>query len=137
MINNTEQQAAISFLKGPSLIIAGAGTGKTHVLTEKIKKVIAEKLARPEEILALTFTEKAAAEMEERVDVALPLGYFQTYILTFHSFADRILREYGLHIGISPSYKILTETEGISFFRSHLDQFAEFDIMESSSATWV
>jgi DNA helicase-2/ATP-dependent DNA helicase PcrA len=74
---NKEQQDAIKFGDGPLLIIAGAGTGKTTVITERIKYLIFSKKVKPSEILALTFTEKAAREMEERVDVAMPYGYTQ------------------------------------------------------------
>ena len=73
---NSEQKKAVEYHQGPLLIVAGAGTGKTTVLTEKIKFIINKKLAKPEEILALTFTEKAAFEMEERVDREMPYGYF-------------------------------------------------------------
>ena len=68
---NKEQLEAVTHGAGPLLVIAGAGTGKTTVITERIKYLIAEGLARPGEILALTFTEKAAREMEERIDIAL------------------------------------------------------------------
>src|SRR5688500_6431246 len=81
---------------GPLLIIAGAGTGKTTVLTRRIAHRIATKRAKPEEILALTFTEKAAAEMAERVDQLIPYGYAETSISTFHAFGDRVLRETAL-----------------------------------------
>jgi len=118
-----EQQQAIDHLKGPSLIIAGAGTGKTTVLTEKIKRIVTKKKVKPENILALTFTEKAAFEMEERIDKALPYGYFQTWVMTFHGFADTLLREHGLHIGLSPSYKILSDAECILFLRNNLQEF--------------
>ena len=66
---NKEQQRAVEYKKGPLLIIAGAGTGKTTVITERIKHLILSFDAKPSELLALTFTEKAAREMEERVDV--------------------------------------------------------------------
>jgi DNA helicase-2/ATP-dependent DNA helicase PcrA len=122
-VPNEEQLKAIESTTGPSLIIAGAGTGKTFVLTEKIKRLVLNEKIPLDSILALTFTEKSALEMEERVDRALPYGYFQTWILTFHSFADRILREYGLHIGISPSYKILTATDTNMFFENNLSKF--------------
>ncbi|OGK64763.1 hypothetical protein A2313_02085 [Candidatus Roizmanbacteria bacterium RIFOXYB2_FULL_41_10] len=121
---STEQQVAINYLNGPSLIIAGAGTGKTTVLTEKIKKIVLEKKVSPEQVLALTFTEKAAFEMEERVDKALPYGYYQTWVMTFHGFADTLLREHGLHIGLSPSYKILSEAESVLFLRNHLNELS-------------
>ncbi len=120
---NPEQLKAISFGQGPLLIIAGAGTGKTTVITERIKWLISENLAKPAEILALTFTDKAAREMEERTDVALPLGFTQMWISTFHSFCDRILRAEGLNIGLDPNYKLLTQAETIQFLRRNLFKF--------------
>src|SRR5688572_1685965 len=97
---NKEQQEAVTHEKGPLLIIAGAGTGKTTVITERIKYLILEKNLSPDSILALTFTEKASQEMEERVDVALPYGYTQMWISTFHAFCDNILRAEAIHIGL-------------------------------------
>src|SRR5439155_619172 len=78
---------------GPLLIVAGAGTGKTTVITRRIAWLIATRRARPDEILALTFTDKPAAEMEERVDTLVPYGYADVEIATFHAFRDRIFRE--------------------------------------------
>jgi DNA helicase-2/ATP-dependent DNA helicase PcrA len=117
------QQQAVEYNKGPLLIIAGAGTGKTTVLVEKVKYLIKKNLAKPEEILALTFTDKAAREMEERVDKALPYGYFQTWISTFHSFADRILRDEASHIGLSPAYKLQTQAQSILYLKNNLFLF--------------
>ncbi|MCX6704892.1 MAG: ATP-dependent helicase, partial [Candidatus Woesebacteria bacterium] len=117
---NKEQQEAIKFGEGPLLIIAGAGTGKTTVITERIKYLIFSKKAKPQEILALTFTEKAAREMEERVDVAMPYGYTQMWIMTFHSFCDKILRREALHIGLDPKYKLMTEAESVQLLRKNL-----------------
>src|SRR3970282_2879023 len=109
IVLNNEQIKAITHKKGPLLIIAGAGTGKTTVITERIKWLISEKLAKPQEILALTFTEKAAREMEDRVDRALPYGVTQMWISTFHAFCDRILRNEAINIGLDPGYKLMTE----------------------------
>ncbi len=120
---NQEQKEAIIHTAGPLLIVAGPGTGKTTVIVEKIKHLILNNFARPEEILALTFTEKAAIEMEERVDKAMPYGYFQMWISTFHAFADRTLREDGYHIGLDLGYKLLTQAETILFLRSKLFLF--------------
>ena len=120
---NKEQLEAVKYKKGPLLIIAGAGTGKTTVITERIKYLIQKNLAKPSEILALTFTEKASREMEERVDVALPLGYTQMWISTFHSFCDRVLRNNVLHIGLDPRYKLMTESETVQFIRKNLFKF--------------
>ncbi|OGZ26795.1 MAG: hypothetical protein A2365_02070 [Candidatus Nealsonbacteria bacterium RIFOXYB1_FULL_40_15] len=120
---NKEQLQAIKHTGSPLLIIAGAGTGKTTVVTERIKHLIEKGLAKPSEILALTFTEKAATEMEERVDVMLPYGYTQMWIMTFHGFCDRVLRESGIHIGLSPDYNLMTEAESVDLIRRHLFDF--------------
>ncbi|QQG44676.1 MAG: UvrD-helicase domain-containing protein [Candidatus Roizmanbacteria bacterium] len=120
---NDEQKKAVAVNSGPLLIIAGAGTGKTTVIIEKIKDIIANKLAKPDEILALTFTEKASAEMEERVDREMPYGYFQMWISTFHSFADQILRDEISHIGLNAGYKLLTQAETIMFLKNNLFLF--------------
>jgi DNA helicase-2/ATP-dependent DNA helicase PcrA len=120
---NKEQLEAIKHKGGPLLIIAGAGTGKTTVITERIKYLIFGKLAKPNEILALTFTEKAAREMENRVDVAMPYGYTQMWISTFHSFCDRILRQDALQIGFDPRYKLMSEAETTQLIRNNLFKF--------------
>lgn len=120
---NKEQVEAIVHGSGPLLIIAGAGTGKTTVVTERIKHLILKKNIPASSILALTFTEKAAAEMEERVDVAMPYGYTQMWISTFHSFCDRILRNEAIHIGLNPAYSLASEAETILFLRKNLYKF--------------
>ena len=120
---NKEQVDAVKYGRGSLLIIAGAGTGKTAVITERIKYLILSKQAKPDEILALTFTEKAAREMETRVDIAMPYGYTQMWISTFHSFCDRILRREALHIGLDPSYKLVSEAEITQFIRNNLFKF--------------
>ena len=120
---NKEQLQAVRYKKGPLLIIAGAGTGKTTVITERIKYLIQKDLAKPSEILALTFTEKASREMEERVDQVMPYGYTQMWISTFHSFCDRVLRDSALHIGMDPRYKLMTEAETIQLIRANLFKF--------------
>lgn len=120
---NAEQREAVYFGDGPLLIIAGAGTGKTTVITERIKHLITGGKADPTQILALTFTEKAAREMEERVDVIMPYGYTEMWISTFHKFCDRILRSEALHIGLNPAYRLMTDTDGTMLFRSHLFEF--------------
>lgn len=120
---NDEQKQAVTHVAGPLLIIAGAGTGKTTAIVEKIKYIIANKLAKPDEILALTFTEKASLEMEERVDKEMPYGYFQMWISTFHAFADQILRDEISHIGLNPGYKLLTQAETVLFLKNNLFLF--------------
>lgn len=118
-----KQLEAVKHGDGPLLIIAGAGTGKTTVITERIKHLILKKNVLPQSILALTFTEKASLEMEERVDRAMPYGYTQMWISTFHSFCDRILHQEAIHIGLNPSYKLLTEAETVLFLRKNIFKF--------------
>jgi DNA helicase-2/ATP-dependent DNA helicase PcrA len=120
---NKQQLEAIKHGEGPLLIIAGAGTGKTTVITERIKWLVASEKAKPSEILALTFTNKAAREMEERVDLAMPYGYTDMWISTFHSFCDRILRQEALQIGLDPSYKLMAQAETTQFLIGNLFKF--------------
>jgi DNA helicase II / ATP-dependent DNA helicase PcrA len=120
---NPQQQEAVLHEEGPLLIIAGAGTGKTGVITHRIAHLIASKKARPDEILALTFTEKAAAEMEERVDRLVPYGFIDTWILTFHAFGDRVIREQALELGLPSNLKILTKPEQVVFIQDNLMAF--------------
>ncbi|MEK7562159.1 MAG: UvrD-helicase domain-containing protein, partial [Patescibacteria group bacterium] len=120
---NKEQKEAVEHDKGPMLIVAGAGTGKTTVITQRIVNLIEKELAKPEEILAVTFTEKAAAEMSERVDRLLDIGYVDLWISTFHAFCERVLRDHALDIGLSPDFKILDQTSGWLLARQNLDKF--------------
>ncbi|HEX3218894.1 MAG TPA: ATP-dependent DNA helicase [Candidatus Limnocylindria bacterium] len=114
------QRKAVTHGDGPLLIVAGAGTGKTTVITRRIAWLIAEKRAKPSEILALTFTDRAALEMTERVDRLVPYGYTDTVINTFHAFGDRLLREHALEAGLSDRATVLSRAEQIIFLREHL-----------------
>lgn len=120
---NAPQREAVTHETGPLLIVAGAGTGKTAVITRRIAWLIATKRARPSEILALTFTEKAATEMEERVDLLVPYGYTDVWISTFHAFGDRVLRDHALELGLSPDFRVLSRPEQVIFFRERLFEF--------------
>lgn len=120
---NDEQQRAVKHGAGPLLIIAGAGTGKTTVITRRIGYILQNGLARSDEILALTFTDKAAGEMEERVAELLPIGYFDLWISTFHAFGERMVKEYGLDVGLSNNFRLLSESEQWSLMREHLEEF--------------
>src|SRR3990167_1326644 len=121
---NSAQQEAVTFGNGPLLIVAGAGTGKTSVITRRIAWLIAQKKAKPEEILALTFTDKAASEMEERVDKLLPYGYVNLWVSTFHAFGERILRDWALQIGLPNDFKVLTVSQQWMLVRNNLERFA-------------
>ena len=117
---NPAQRAAVTHGEGPLLVVAGAGTGKTSVLTRRIAYLIAAKRALPQEILALTFTDKAAAEMEERVDLLVPYGVTDVWIGTFHAFGDRILRDEALELGLSSDFRVLSQPEQALFLRERL-----------------
>jgi DNA helicase-2/ATP-dependent DNA helicase PcrA len=120
---NPEQLKAVTHGEGPLLVVAGAGTGKTQVITRRIAWLIATRRARPSEILALTFTEKAAAEMQARVDQLVPYGYTDASIGTFHAFGDRVIREYALELGLPTDVRVLTRPEVVIFLREHLFEF--------------
>jgi len=120
---NKEQRAAVEHGGGPLLIVAGAGTGKTRTITYRIANLIEKKLALPEEILALTFTDKASGEMLDRVDDLLSLGYADLWISTFHSFCERVLRQHGLDIGISGNFKLVDQTAAWLLVRHNIGRF--------------
>jgi DNA helicase II / ATP-dependent DNA helicase PcrA len=120
---NNEQRAAVTHAGGPLLIVAGAGTGKTTVITRRIAWLIQEGLAKPEEILALTFTDKAALEMEERVDKLLPMGFVNVLVSTFHGFGQSVLQDWGLEIGVPNTFRLLTQAEQWMLVRRNLDRF--------------
>jgi len=117
---NTSQLEAVEHESEQMLVIAGAGTGKTRVITERIKHLIQNEKVDPDQILALTFTDKASQEMVDRIGDIMPLGYKEPWVHTFHSFADRILREEGLEIGIDPSYKIISDPEQWLLLRKNI-----------------
>ncbi len=120
---NKEQQKAITFGNGPLLIVAGAGTGKTMVITQRIAHLILDKGVKTDGILALTFTEKAAGEMAERVDKLMPLGYVDLWISTFHSFCQKILEQHALDIGLPNDFKLLNQTSQWLLVRQNLNRF--------------
>ncbi len=103
---NDKQEEAVLHFEGPLLILAGAGSGKTRVLTHRIAYLIEEHQVNPWQILALTFTNKAASEMRERVDQIVSYGAESIWVSTFHSTCVRILRRYIDLIGYSRSFTI-------------------------------
>ena len=120
---NPDQRKAVVHRTGPLLVVAGAGTGKTQVITRRIAWLIASRAARPSEILALTFTDKAAAEMQVRVDQLVPYGYADTTIATFHAFGDRLIREFAFELGLPPDVRVLSRPEVVIFLRERLFEF--------------
>ncbi len=102
---NPQQQKAVECTEGPLLLIAGAGSGKTRVLTHRIAYILEKGLAKPWQILAITFTNKAAAEMFERVD-DMVYGARDMWISTFHSACVKILRREATNIGFNTNFNI-------------------------------
>ncbi|MBN2412142.1 UvrD-helicase domain-containing protein [candidate division KSB1 bacterium] len=103
---NEEQRKAVCHIDGPVLILAGAGSGKTRVLTYRIAHILSEKKAAPYQILAMTFTNKAAAEMRERIQKLIPEMLAGMWIGTFHSLFARLLRREGEKIGYNSNFSI-------------------------------
>lgn len=103
---NPMQQEAVYHTEGPLLVLAGAGSGKTRVLTHRIAYLIEEKQVNPWNIMAITFTNKAAAEMRERVDKIVGFGAESIWVSTFHSSCVRILRRHIEYLGYSTNFTI-------------------------------
>ncbi|MDP3771085.1 MAG: UvrD-helicase domain-containing protein [bacterium] len=119
---NPEQRRAVTHGAGPLLIVAGAGTGKTTVITRRIAWLILEQKIPTDGILALTFTEKSAAEMEERIDRLLPYGYVDLWVSTFHGFCERILKRHALDIGLPNDFRLVDPTAAWMLLREHLNE---------------
>ncbi|MEY2631729.1 MAG: hypothetical protein RIR00_383 [Pseudomonadota bacterium] len=109
---NPQQRAAIHYLDGPCLVLAGAGSGKTRVITQKIAYLVQECNYEPRHIAAITFTNKAAREMQERVGKLLGSGLAgQLQLSTFHSLGVRILREEAVALGYKPRFSIFDSAD--------------------------
>ncbi|MCX8133103.1 MAG: UvrD-helicase domain-containing protein [Roseococcus sp.] len=104
---NAEQRAAVEALDGPLLVLAGAGTGKTRVLTTRFAHILMTGRAQPHQVLAVTFTNKAAREMRERVSAILGRPVEGLWLGTFHALAARMLRRHAELVGLKPDFTIL------------------------------
>ncbi|MDX1975429.1 MAG: UvrD-helicase domain-containing protein, partial [Rickettsiales bacterium] len=125
---NQEQRAAVEATQGPVLVLAGAGTGKTRVLTTRIAYILMNRLAYPGEILAVTFTNKAAREMAERVS-QLTGASQSLWQGTFHSIGAKIIRRHAERLGLTPQFTILDEDDQLRLIKAIL---AEKQIDEKS-----
>ena len=115
---NPEQRAAVEAIDGPVLVLAGAGTGKTRVLTTRIAHILALGRARAHEMLAVTFTNKAAREMRERIGaLAGPSGEGMPWLGTFHSISTKILRRHAELVGLKSSFTILDTDDQIRLLK--------------------
>ena len=115
---NPPQREAVLFGDGPLLVLAGAGSGKTRVITHRIAHLVGVRGVHPRHLLAVTFTNKAAGEMARRVDALLaPVGLRAPLIATFHSACVRILRQHGKHIGLPPHFTIYDEDDRVALVK--------------------
>ena len=119
---NLAQKQAVTHGSGPLLIVAGAGTGKTTVLTRRYVHLMQTEKLTTENVLAVTFTEKAAGEMEDRILQLLPNGTYDFWISTFHGLCQRLLEKYALEIGLPTRFRLITETDGWLLLKRHLDE---------------
>ena len=132
---NSEQKAAVSCVDGPVLIVAGAGSGKTRVLTSRIAYILAEKDCDPSSILALTFTNKAAREMRERImKVVGPSASRGLWMGTFHSIFSRILRAEAEIIGFTPQFTIYDTADSKALVKSIIKEMGLDDKVYKSGA---
>ena len=106
---NENQRTAVEWSEGPLLVLAGPGSGKTRVLTHRIARLIGESPGEHFGILGLTFTNKAAKEMRERIRGLVPDAGDRAHLTTFHSFAAGLLRQHGSHVGLKPDFEILAQ----------------------------
>ncbi|MBL8773605.1 MAG: UvrD-helicase domain-containing protein [Phenylobacterium sp.] len=119
---NPEQRAAVEAVEGPVLVLAGAGTGKTRVLTTRLAHILATGRARPWELLAVTFTNKAAREMRERITAIIgPSAEGLRWLGTFHSIAAQILRRHAELVGLKSNYTILDTDDQERLIRQILE----------------
>src|SRR6187431_274203 len=117
---NPEQQEAVLHTKGPLLILAGAGSGKTRVIAHRIAYLVSQGLSEPDRILAVTFTNKAAEEMRSRVEALLGVDCRQMWVSTFHALCARLLRREAPHIGLSRDFVIYDSTDQLTVVKQAL-----------------
>src|ERR1700691_4072638 len=118
---NPAQRAAIEAVDGPVLVLAGAGTGKTRVLTARLVHLLATGKAVPGQILAVTFTNKAAAEIRNRVSEMLGRSVEGWHLGTFHSLAARLLRPHAELVGLKPGFTILGDDDQMRLIKQLLE----------------
>jgi len=133
---NSAQIEAVRHTEGPLLVLAGAGSGKTRVITRRIASLIAHCGVRPEQILAVTFTNKAAEEMKRRVEKLLGAGGLAVSLGTFHSTCVRILRRHASLLGMRGSFLIYDEADQLALLRECLRRldFSERVVSPSGKA---
>ena len=111
---NPEQREAVLHINGPLLILAGAGSGKTRVITSRIAYLVGDGHAKPHEVLAVTFTNKAAEEMRARVEALLGADCSRMWVSTFHALCARLLRREAPAIGLSRDFVIYDSSDQLT-----------------------
>ena len=119
---NPQQLAAVTHRGSPLLVLAGAGSGKTRVITHRIAHLVREEGINPARILALTFTNRAAEEMRSRTESLLGIAKLSCTVGTFHSFCLSLLRRGGKSLGLPPRFSIADDDESISLVRQILQE---------------
>ena len=119
---NDQQRLAVEHFDGPLLILAGAGSGKTRVLTHRVAYLIQERGVRPDEIVAITFTNKAAGEMKARIEELVGPIARTMWISTFHSMCARILRREAERMGYKSSFSIHDEDDSRRLLKKCLEE---------------
>ena len=118
---NTQQLEAVTHGEGPQLVLAGAGSGKTRVITHRIAWLVTQRGIDPAAIVAMTFTNKAASEMRERVEDLVQMQPLPTFVGTFHGFSLRLLRRYGERVGLEPGFLIFDRDDQLSMVKKALE----------------
>ena len=126
---NKEQRIAVQQTDGSLLVLAGAGSGKTRVLTFRILNILIKKLATPRQILAVTFTNKAASEMKSRIGDALNFPIDNMWVGTFHSLSLRILRQHYEEVGLRKNFLIIDVDDQLKLIKN-ICEIEKIDISE-------
>src|SRR5437667_1183890 len=119
---NPEQREAVLHIKGPLLILAGAGSGKTRVITSRVAYLVGDGHATPQNVLAVTFTNKAAEEMRARVESLLGSDCSRMWVCTFHSLCARLLRREAPAIGLSRDFVIYDAADQLAVVKQALKE---------------
>ena len=123
MLLNEEQKAAVEYIDGPQVSVAGPGSGKTRGIISKIEHLVSEIGMEPDRILAITFSNKAAEEMGDRLAEAFPYRSHEFNVHTFHALCWNIVQEFAAEAGFKPGVRVLDQTAAWVLVRRHIEEF--------------